>query len=66
MAPSRRVLVLAAAAALAAGAARMDAGGASTRPAGKAELAGQFSAHFDKAYGNKNIDPAVRDQCPGK
>jgi phosphoenolpyruvate carboxykinase (ATP) len=30
------------------------------------KLAGQFSAHFDKAYGTKNIDPAVRDQCPGK
>ena len=30
------------------------------------KLAQQFSAHFDKAYGSKNIDPAVRDQCPGK
>jgi phosphoenolpyruvate carboxykinase (ATP) len=30
------------------------------------KLAQQFSTHFDKAYGNKNIDPAVRDQCPGK
>jgi phosphoenolpyruvate carboxykinase (ATP) len=30
------------------------------------KLAEQFSAHFDKAYGSKNIDQAVRDQCPGK
>jgi phosphoenolpyruvate carboxykinase (ATP) len=30
------------------------------------KLAGEFSAHFDKAYGDKNIDPEVRAQCPGK
>ena len=30
------------------------------------QLAAQFSAHFDKAYGSKNIDPAVKAQCPGK
>jgi phosphoenolpyruvate carboxykinase (ATP) len=30
------------------------------------KLAGEFSAHFDKAYGNKGIDPKVAAQCPGK
>ncbi|MDM8516938.1 phosphoenolpyruvate carboxykinase (ATP) [Desulfobacterales bacterium HSG16] len=30
------------------------------------KLAGDFSAHFDKAYGNKNIDKMVSSQCPGK
>jgi phosphoenolpyruvate carboxykinase (ATP) len=30
------------------------------------KLAGKFSKHFDKAYGNKGIDPAVIAQCPGK
>ena len=30
------------------------------------KLSLEFSAHFDKAYGDKNIDPAVRAQCPGK
>ena len=30
------------------------------------KLAHDFSAHFDKAYGDKNIDPAVARQCPGK
>jgi len=30
------------------------------------KLASDFSAHFDKAYGNKGIDPAVAGQCPGK
>jgi phosphoenolpyruvate carboxykinase (ATP) len=30
------------------------------------KLASDFSAHFDKAYGGKNIDPAVVRQCPGK
>jgi phosphoenolpyruvate carboxykinase (ATP) len=30
------------------------------------QLAGDFSAHFDKAYGNKGIDAAVVSQCPGK
>ncbi len=30
------------------------------------KLASEFSAHFDKAYGNKNIEPAVVRQCPGK
>jgi phosphoenolpyruvate carboxykinase (ATP) len=29
-------------------------------------LAEEFSRHFDKAYGDKNIDPAVRAECPGK
>jgi phosphoenolpyruvate carboxykinase (ATP) len=30
------------------------------------KLASEFSAHFDKAYGDKHIDPAVRAKCPGK
>jgi phosphoenolpyruvate carboxykinase (ATP) len=30
------------------------------------KLAADFSAHFDKAYGSKNIDPTVISQCPGK
>jgi phosphoenolpyruvate carboxykinase (ATP) len=30
------------------------------------KLAADFSAHFDKAYGDKGIDPAVISQCPGK
>ena len=30
------------------------------------KLAADFSAHFDKAYGNKGIDPVVVSQCPGK
>ncbi|MGD9144274.1 MAG: phosphoenolpyruvate carboxykinase (ATP) [Anaerolineae bacterium] len=30
------------------------------------KLAADFSAHFDKAYGNKGIDPEVIRQCPGK
>ncbi len=30
------------------------------------KLAAQFSAHFDKAYGNKGIDKVVGAQCPGK
>jgi phosphoenolpyruvate carboxykinase (ATP) len=30
------------------------------------KLAKEFSAYFDKAYGDKNIDPAVTAQCPGK
>jgi len=30
------------------------------------KLAAEFAAHFDKAYGNKGIDPAVAAQCPGK
>ncbi|MBN2493707.1 MAG: phosphoenolpyruvate carboxykinase (ATP) [Deltaproteobacteria bacterium] len=30
------------------------------------KLAQQFSDHFDKAYGDKGIEPAVRNQCPGK
>ncbi len=29
-------------------------------------LAADFSAHFDRAYGDKNIDPAIARQCPGK
>jgi phosphoenolpyruvate carboxykinase (ATP) len=31
-----------------------------------AKLAGEFAAHFDKAYGSKGIDPKVAAQCPGK
>ncbi len=30
------------------------------------KLARDFSAHFDKAYGDKHIDPAIAAQCPGK
>ncbi len=30
------------------------------------KLASDFCAHFDAAYGDKNIDPAVARQCPGK
>jgi phosphoenolpyruvate carboxykinase (ATP) len=30
------------------------------------KLAGQFSAHYDKAYGSKGIDNAIKMQCPGK
>lgn len=30
-----------------------------------AKLADEFAAHFDKAYGEKGIDKAVADQCPG-
>jgi len=30
------------------------------------KLAGEFSAHFDKAYGNKNIKAEVAAECPGK
>jgi phosphoenolpyruvate carboxykinase (ATP) len=30
------------------------------------KLAAEFAAHFDQAYGNKGIDPAVAAQCPGK
>jgi phosphoenolpyruvate carboxykinase (ATP) len=30
------------------------------------KLAQEFSAAFDKAYGNKGIDPRVISQCPGK
>jgi len=30
------------------------------------KLAHDFSVHFDKAYGNKNIAPAIAAQCPGK
>ncbi len=29
-------------------------------------LAEDFRRHFDRAYGNKGIDPAVASQCPGK
>jgi phosphoenolpyruvate carboxykinase (ATP) len=29
-------------------------------------LAADFAAHFDKAYGDKNIDRGVAIQCPGK
>jgi phosphoenolpyruvate carboxykinase (ATP) len=30
------------------------------------KLAGDFCRHFDKAYGDKGIDPSVIVQCPGK
>ena len=30
------------------------------------KLAEDFCAHFDKAYGDKNIAPSVARQCPGK
>jgi phosphoenolpyruvate carboxykinase (ATP) len=30
------------------------------------KLAGEFAAHFDKAYGDKGIDPSVAAQCPGR
>ena len=30
------------------------------------KLAEEFSAHFDKAYAGKGIDPSVISQCPGK
>ena len=30
------------------------------------KLAGEFSAHFDKAYGDKGIEANVAAQCPGK
>ena len=30
------------------------------------KLAGEFAAHWDKAYGDKGIDPAVAAACPGK
>jgi phosphoenolpyruvate carboxykinase (ATP) len=30
------------------------------------KLAGQFSAYFDKAYGDKNLSPDIISQCPGK
>ncbi len=30
------------------------------------KLAHEFSDHFDKAYGDKGIDPDVAAQCPGK
>ncbi len=31
-----------------------------------AELAAEFAAHFDRAYGDKGIDPLVAAECPGK
>jgi phosphoenolpyruvate carboxykinase (ATP) len=30
------------------------------------KLARDFGTHFDKAYGDKDIDPEVVAQCPGK
>ena len=30
------------------------------------KLAAEFSAHFDKAYGNKDIAPEVAAECPGR
>jgi phosphoenolpyruvate carboxykinase (ATP) len=30
------------------------------------KLAAEFSAHFDRVYGNKNLPISVKRQCPGK
>ncbi len=30
------------------------------------QLAADFAKHFDEAYGDQNIDPAVAAQCPGR
>lgn len=30
------------------------------------KLANAFSTHFDKVYGDSNVAPEVRDNCPGK
>ena len=30
------------------------------------KVAMDFSQHFDKVFGNKNIDPEIVAQCPGK
>lgn len=30
------------------------------------KLAAEFAAHFEKAYGNKGIDPQVAAECPGR
>ncbi|RLC48320.1 MAG: phosphoenolpyruvate carboxykinase (ATP) [Candidatus Cloacimonadota bacterium] len=30
------------------------------------KLAQEFNAHFEKAYGNKNISKSIANQCPGK
>ncbi len=30
------------------------------------KLAAEFAAHFEKAYGNKKIDPQVAAECPGR
>jgi phosphoenolpyruvate carboxykinase (ATP) len=30
------------------------------------KLAAEFSAHYDKVYGNKNLPDSVKKQCPGK
>ncbi len=30
------------------------------------KLAADFAAHYDKAYGDKGIDPTVAAECPGK
>ncbi|MBT3244020.1 MAG: phosphoenolpyruvate carboxykinase (ATP) [Bacteroidetes bacterium] len=30
------------------------------------KLAARFSAHYDKAYGDKNLSDSIRSQCPGK
>ncbi|MEA1924129.1 MAG: phosphoenolpyruvate carboxykinase (ATP) [Pseudomonadota bacterium] len=30
------------------------------------KLAGEFAAHFEKAYGNKNIATEIAAQCPGR
>jgi phosphoenolpyruvate carboxykinase (ATP) len=39
---------------------------ASAYRARASKLAGEFAVHFEAAYGNKGIDPAVAAQCPGK
>ena len=31
-----------------------------------AKLSTEFSAAFDKSYGDKNIDENIKTQCPGK
>jgi phosphoenolpyruvate carboxykinase (ATP) len=30
------------------------------------KLAGEFAAHFEKAYDNKGIDEAIASECPGR
>jgi phosphoenolpyruvate carboxykinase (ATP) len=30
------------------------------------KLAAEFSAHYDRVYGNKNLPDSVKKQCPGK
>ena len=33
---------------------------------GAAERAGEFAAHFEKAYGQKGIEAQVAAACPGR